>query len=427
MSTAPIFSVSHAQQSAQTRTLFEIQELRQEISELRDMVERQQYQIRKMQQGQSNVNSRRPSGPIGAESNQNYIEQGYSNQPQAYGAQQQGYASQQSATRQPNSTLTYPYAAGSNTHSSSSSTESTSNLPGSSLPTSTLPDQPANAYDGSVNGNGSFQQYDSRAIEGALQGANKPIQEGVEERIITAPPVNRADGNAYPPVEERSIGNGDQPTSTFSTGVNPPVVNGSVLPATVESRLQEGAQVQQPYSQQTQSPQNTFPDQRVAVDSQVITPSNLPRSGGVIAIPDQAPPAQAQGAQQGIASALSESDYYNQGFGLMKLSKFDEAVTIFEQQLKAYPRGDSADDAHYWIAEAMYVSRDLDRAKIHLKTLIDDYPLSQRVPDAMLKKAYIDQQQGNQIEARILFQEIVNYHPKSDAAIAAKNRLAENN
>jgi len=111
----------------------------------------------------------------------------------------------------------------------------------------------------------------------------------------------------------------------------------------------------------------------------------------------------------------------------MKQSKFDEAVTVFEEQLKAYPQGDSADDAHYWIAEAMYVNRNLDVAKTHLKTLIQDHPQSQRVPDAMLKTAYIEQQQGNQIEARILFQEIVNYHPKSDAAIAAKNRLAENN
>jgi len=71
----------------------------------------------------------------------------------------------------------------------------------------------------------------------------------------------------------------------------------------------------------------------------------------------------------------------------------------------------------------MHVSRKLDVAKVHLKTIIKDFPRSNRLPDAMLKTAYIEQSQGNQIEARILFQEIVNFHPKSDAAIAARNQL----
>ena len=75
---------------------------------------------------------------------------------------------------------------------------------------------------------------------------------------------------------------------------------------------------------------------------------------------------------------------------------------IFEQQLQAHPRGSLADGAHYWIAEAMFLNRKLDVAKSHLKTIISDYPQSSRVPNAMLKTAYIEQGQGNQIEARIL-------------------------
>jgi len=45
----PIFSMVSAQQgNSQAQMLFEMQALRQEISELRDMVERQQYEIRKL-------------------------------------------------------------------------------------------------------------------------------------------------------------------------------------------------------------------------------------------------------------------------------------------------------------------------------------------------------------------------------------------
>ena len=74
----------------------------------------------------------------------------------------------------------------------------------------------------------------------------------------------------------------------------------------------------------------------------------------------------------------------------------------------------------------MHVSRKLDVSKQHLKIIINDYPQSPRLPDAMLKTAYIEQSQGNKMEAQILFQEIVSLHPKSDAAIAAKNQLASN-
>jgi tol-pal system protein YbgF len=144
-------------------------------------------------------------------------------------------------------------------------------------------------------------------------------------------------------------------------------------------------------------------------------------------VQNQAPSTQPASNQAQVPAAVSEEDYYAQGFELLKKSKYEEAAAIFELQLKAYPQGDLADDAHYWIAEAMHVSRKLDVAKVHLKAIISDYPQSRRVPDAMLKTAYIEQSQGNQIEARILFQEIVNMHPQSDAAIAAKNQLAAAN
>ena len=41
----------------------------------------------------------------------------------------------------------------------------------------------------------------------------------------------------------------------------------------------------------------------------------------------------------------------------------------------------------------------------------------------MLKTAYIEQEQGNQIEARILLQEIIQFHPRSNAAISAGRPL----
>jgi len=124
---------------------------------------------------------------------------------------------------------------------------------------------------------------------------------------------------------------------------------------------------------------------------------------------------------------ISENDYYQQGFNLLKESKHAEAVTVFQQQIKSYPQGDRADDAYYWIAESMYVNRKLDISKENFKAIVQGYPKSERLPDAMLKLAYIEQEQGNIIETRILLQEIMQFHPNSDAALSAKNKLSELN
>ena len=134
---------------------------------------------------------------------------------------------------------------------------------------------------------------------------------------------------------------------------------------------------------------------------------------------------QALASQVPAVSSIPENDYYQQGFNFLKESKHDEAVNVFQQQIKAYPQGDLADDAYYWIAESLYVSQKIDLSKENFKAILNSYPKSERVPEAMLKLATIEKEQGNAIESRILLQEIIQFHPQSDAAISAKNKLSE--
>ena len=419
-STAPLFSVTQAQQTSQTRTLLEIQQLRQEISELRDMIERQQYQIRKMQKAQSATGNNQAGA-------QGLPNQNYSGQQYPSGSSIPPGTSSGTSIEDPNSQ--YSGSVG-NLPQASDSYPSGAAVPNysygsESAGSQTIDSQRANTTNtqGQPNVVGGVQPYPSASNSNGIDpNINPNVVNGVEERVITAPPTGSNTTGGYPPVEERTVG-GVPVDRSAATGTTIGTATGSATGATDLPSQQYDA-----YSQQ-QSPQ--------AIPNRPLDRS----AGGVIAVPPPSNTANTarddggntgafggqQASSQGISSTISETDYYNQGFGLMKQSKFEEAVSIFEKQLETYPKGDSADDAHYWIAEAMYVSRDLPVAKKHLKTLIQDYPQSRRVPDAMLKTAYIEQQQGNQIEARILFQEIVNFHPKSDAAIAAKNRLAENN
>jgi len=250
----------------------------------------------------------------------------------------------------------------------------------------------------------------------------------VEERIIKAPVGTGTAPTGYPPVVDRSVGD---------ARAMPSRPEGQDRPVRADQESEQPGTGQWRSAVPSETADQSRPTTSSAndrVNSAVRTPS-----GGVVAVPkieprttaptvtDRAPTVveEQTGTQsEGIKASLSENDYYEQGFELLTQSKYEDAATVFEQQLKAYPGGKLAADAHYWIAEAMQVSRKIDVAKQHLKVIIKDYPQSSRLPDAMLKTAYIEQQLGNEIEARILFQEIVNYHPKSDAAIAAKNRLA---
>jgi len=172
--------------------------------------------------------------------------------------------------------------------------------------------------------------------------------------------------------------------------------------------------------------------------------SNLPSTGGIIRPVETIgssqsgpssllPPTNSGQVQRGASNqvanlnVISENDYYQQGFGLLRDSKHSEAVSVFQNQIKQYPQGELADDAYYWVAESLYVTRKLNASKDSFRAIIQGYPKSDRVPDAMLKLAYIEQEQGNILEARILLQEIIQFHPQSDAALSAKNKLSQIN
>jgi tol-pal system protein YbgF len=427
----PIFSSVSAQQNGAGADLFlEMQGMRSEIAELRDMVERQQHQMKKLQRslGQQDGQGEPASG-----------QQAYNNQAQA----QQGYQAVPAAT---------PYG---------SAPQYTDNPEIGSAPAN-YSDQAAFPASSTIN---SAEAFPSLANQDELYRPNRSAsvnQSGgasasseypftsdipVEERLIGATKLSAPVSN-YPPVIERSIGGAENDSG--------PEAQASVLDAGFVGNDQV-ANNQYPIdaSATPQSPRSIEDSVRLNRGFGV---SNVPQAAaglggsGVIAIPtsgvnstvsnsEYAPVAssqsrpsvssdqQTEGVQPEVANAqatgMSEQDYYQRGFDLLKESKHSQAVKIFKQQISTYPQGSYADDAHYWIAESMYVNRALDDSKQYFRAIIDNYSQSPRQPDAMLKTAYIEQEQGNVIEARILLQEIIQYHPRSNAAISAKNRLPE--
>lgn len=385
--------LSFAQQgNYQAALLSQIQAMQQEIAELRDMVERQDYEIRQLQrsndqanqqfdQSQSNIAAptyqdssvySQPSQPLGNLPIGN---------PQAYPSAEPLIVGQnQTSFPQPVESLEGGYQVYENTG--------------------------GQVYQDPVYQDPSYQQVP--------QVGTTTI---IEERVISQQPVVSQSSNGAP-VEERIVG-----------GSFPQQVPVAVNQVPVVNQVPSGTQSGFPVSNQP------------SVSSRQPIPNNIPnansQTGGVVTIPQNIPQQQvpqqvigstvgstANTVQQNTAS-LDERSFYQQGFELLNQSKHDEAVAAFKQQISSFPNGDYSDDAHYWIAESLYVNRELDQSKLYYRSIVDNFPESSRVPDAMLKTAYIEQEQGNQIEARILLQEIMQYHPRSNAAISAKNRLVD--
>ena len=386
----------------QATLLLEMQALRAEIAELRDMVERQGFQIRRMQSSANQV-SQAPATP-------------------QYSAPVT--PSQNASVGQtPSSDVGAPRLDSNGLPSSTGVADATAN---NQARPARIPESESEFY----------QPYDGQANS----GLNEPATGANQAEVVDALPGARAAESTYPPVVERQVGAG---ASSAAGQINDSqaILSNGRAPGAVDP------------NQAIAPSQESLPSEGLGsvpspIDLDRAQTNQKPASGGIIAIPqagsnsnqgvptpdptsspitaDQVASAQASNAYVAPAPVvIPEEDFYQQGFELLKQSKHAQAVDTFKQQIANYPEGKFADDAHYWIAESMYVNRSLDNSKLYFKAIIDNFAQSPRLPDAMLKTAYIEQEQGNQIEARILLQEIIQYHPRSNAAISAKNRLAE--
>ncbi len=114
---------------------------------------------------------------------------------------------------------------------------------------------------------------------------------------------------------------------------------------------------------------------------------------------------------------------YQKGFNLMKDGKYADAIKELKSFLATYPKGEYADNATYWLAEAHYVNRDLLAARDSFRKVVKDFPQAVKASDAQLKLGYIDYDTGQWTAARDSLGEVIKRYPDSTAAKLAQKRL----
>lgn len=233
-------------------------------------------------------------------------------------------------------------------------------------------------------------ELQSNSMEG-LKKRQRDLYLDVDRRLgqMSAPP------SAAPMAGQQvPMGSGPMAQPGVATGVTPPAVPQASVPVVAATGVaQPGTVPQQPAASASAS-------------QQPIVPFSSPSA----VTPMAADPALEQGV-------------YQQAFDLLMQRRYDEAKQGFQQFLVQYPSGRLTANAQYWLAEASYVTRDFPTALVEFAKVIEGFPSSAKVSDALLKTGYIYYEQKEWARARETLQGLVDNYPASTVARLAQKRL----
>ena len=124
-----------------------------------------------------------------------------------------------------------------------------------------------------------------------------------------------------------------------------------------------------------------------------------------------------------VQASGEEKQQYQQAYDSLRNGHTTQAIAEFNALLSKNPGGEYANNAQYWLGEAYRVNQDIDSARKAFNSVIENYPDSSKVPDALLKLGYIEIDQKNIVKAREYLTRVTGDFPSSTAAQLASKKL----
>jgi tol-pal system protein YbgF len=121
----------------------------------------------------------------------------------------------------------------------------------------------------------------------------------------------------------------------------------------------------------------------------------------------------APGAERAFRDALAA---YRQ-------AKVEVAYKRFARFLREHPRHPYADNARYWMGECRYDAKEYRKAAQEFSAVIEGFPRSNKIPDALLKLGLAYEKLGQAAQARQAFSDLVAGYPRSALADLARAHL----
>jgi len=122
-------------------------------------------------------------------------------------------------------------------------------------------------------------------------------------------------------------------------------------------------------------------------------------------------------------SAVRIQTLYQSAYGDFIKDNFDLALQGFSQLVATYPQSDLADNSLYWMGEIYRRQSKFPEAIQAYDRVLKEYPQGEKVPDAMVRKAYTLFDSHQPAQAVVLLHDVVERYPATEAARQAKEKL----
>jgi tol-pal system protein YbgF len=120
----------------------------------------------------------------------------------------------------------------------------------------------------------------------------------------------------------------------------------------------------------------------------------------------------------------AEKRDYEAGFAVFRKGDFASAEVVLIDFINRYAQSGYRPSALFWLGNAQYATKDYKDALANFRTLVAQTPDHSRVPEALLAIANCQLELKDTKGARKTLEELISAHPSTEAAAAAKERLA---
>ncbi len=121
---------------------------------------------------------------------------------------------------------------------------------------------------------------------------------------------------------------------------------------------------------------------------------------------------------------VSEQRSFDAAMAQFKAGDYKAATPAFTNFLSNYPQSAFAGSAQYWLGFSYFAQRDFRNAITNMQQVVKNYPDHPKAADALLNIASCHIELKEKPAAKKVLESVLAKYPDTEAAQAAKNRLA---
>lgn len=125
----------------------------------------------------------------------------------------------------------------------------------------------------------------------------------------------------------------------------------------------------------------------------------------------------------GSGGSTNPMELFNNAYLDMTRGNFQLAQQGFKAYLELFPNSDLTDYCHFYLAEISYQTGDYEQAIAEYSIVINRYPQSSRVPNALLKLGLCYKNLNDAAKAQEYFRSLIQKYPNTEEAAQARARL----